>query len=59
MRAPLIKAITHFQKEATYRDKCFSALQVWNRDRATVLDGIDFLAADFSMPPTKRNEDEK
>jgi hypothetical protein len=58
VKASLIKAIKNFQKEASYRDKCFSALRVLDRDRAKVIDGVDLLAADFNIPLTKRNEDE-
>jgi hypothetical protein len=51
---PLIKALQNFQENASYRDKCFSALQVRNPDRARVIDGIDLLASDFGLPPTIR-----
>jgi hypothetical protein len=54
VKAPLIKALQNFQKDASYRDTCFSALQVRNRDRERVIDGIDLLASDFGLPPTVR-----
>jgi hypothetical protein len=42
---PLQRAIEMFQADATYRDKCFTGLQV--HDRKHIIDGLDLLAADF------------
>ncbi|MDD4456633.1 MAG: nucleotidyl transferase AbiEii/AbiGii toxin family protein [Syntrophotalea acetylenica] len=53
---PLIKALADFQARPDYRKKCFEDLQIINP--ATVIDGIDLLAADFTMTPTERTLDE-
>lgn len=49
---PLKKALTHFQIQPLYRDQCFTALQITKPSQ--IIDGIDLLAADFSLDPTLR-----
>jgi hypothetical protein len=53
---PLQRAIEMFQADATYRDKCFTGLQV--HDRKHIIDGLDLLAADFGLSPTRRRLNE-
>lgn len=43
--APLIRALDKFQNTPSYRDKCFTALQIQNR--ALILEGINLLSRDF------------
>jgi len=49
---PLKKALNKFQSSPKYREKCFSALEIENRE--AVIDGIDLLASDLKLPPTSR-----
>lgn len=49
---PLKRAIEMFQGDATYREKCYTDLQV--HDRKHIIDGLDRLAADFGLPVTQR-----
>lgn len=44
--SPLIKAIDKFQNSEIYRDKCFNALQIENREQ--VLSGVNLLSQDFT-----------
>ncbi len=53
---PLQKAIRVFQAEPAYRNACFSSLQVKNR--AEIINGLDLLASDFGISPTKRRDNE-
>ena len=53
---PLQDSIQFFQSEPDYRNMCFSSLQIQNR--AKIIDGLDLLASDFGIPPTKRRNDE-
>lgn len=53
---PLKRSIEMFQADPKYRNICFSSLQV--QDRVKIIDGLDFLAADFALPSTMRREDE-
>ncbi|WP_414574731.1 nucleotidyl transferase AbiEii/AbiGii toxin family protein [Anabaena sp. CCY 9402-a] len=49
---PLKKAISSFQNNPAYRDKCFTALRIINPSK--VIDGIDLMAADLSLEKTVR-----
>jgi len=53
---PLEKSIKFFQTKPDYRNACFSLLQVKNRTK--IIDGLDLLASDFGISPTKRRYDE-
>jgi len=53
VQQPLIRAIEEFQADAGYRNKCYEELEV--HDRKHIIDGLDLLAADFELPPTKRS----
>lgn len=54
---PLKKAIENFQQKAEYRKKCFRSLQLSNWP--ILIDGMDLLAQDLSLPFTPRNDDER
>lgn len=49
---PLKKAISSFQNNPTYRDKCFMDLRIINPSQ--IIDGIDLMAADLSLEKTVR-----
>jgi hypothetical protein len=49
---PLKKAISAFQNNPNYRDKCFTALRV--AEPSKVIDGIDLMAGDFCLEKTDR-----
>ncbi|BAY08754.1 nucleotidyl transferase AbiEii/AbiGii toxin family protein [Calothrix sp. NIES-2098] len=49
---PLKKAISFFQNNPNYRDKCFTALRIVEPSK--IIDGIDLMAADFSLDKTVR-----
>lgn len=53
---PLKKAISFFQKNPHYRDKCFTALGI--TESSKIIDGIDLMAADFCLEKTDRNYSE-
>lgn len=53
---PLKKAIENFQQKSDYRKKCFRSLQL--RDWPALIDGVDLLAQDLSLPLTLRTDDE-
>lgn len=55
--APLKKAIQSFQQKADYRKKCFRSLQLTNWP--ALIDGVDLLAQDSSLPVTPRTDDEQ
>lgn len=54
---PLQKAMAIFQSRPDFRRACFLDLQIVNP--CFIMDGIDLLASDFAMPPTKRSLDEE
>lgn len=53
---PLKDAILNFQRNADYRRRCFSSLQI--TDPILIIDGLDLLAADFQLEKTKRKAPE-
>jgi hypothetical protein len=52
---PLKVAIERFQQRENYRSKCFFSLQIEEDNFPRIIDGIDLLADDLGLPPTKRN----
>jgi hypothetical protein len=50
---PLKRAIQAFQSKPDYRLQCYERLQI--ETPATVIDGLDLLAAQFELPPCPRN----
>ncbi len=52
IKEPLKRAITQFQSESDYRDRCYQALSI--RQPYQIIDGLDLLAADFGLPKTNR-----
>lgn len=57
VRLSLQKAILAFQQKSDYRKTCFQSLQVKNLP--LVIDGLDLLAHDLSLPLTERVEKER
>lgn len=53
---PLQRAIANFQGNPEYRDRCYQRLNV--RSPKQVVDGLDQLAADFSLSNTPRSAQE-
>ncbi len=49
---PLKKAISFFQNNPNYRDKCFTALRIVKLSK--IIDGIDLIAADLCLEKTTR-----
>lgn len=49
---PLKKAISFFQNNPNYRDKCFTALRIVEPGK--IIDGIDLMAVDFGLEKTVR-----
>ncbi len=49
---PLKKAISFFQNNPNYRDKCFTALRIVEPSK--IIDGIDLMAADLCLEKTAR-----
>ena len=54
---PLVKALTKFQTQPNYREKCFASLQVVKR--LTIINGIDLLATDQGLSLTRGTQEEK
>jgi hypothetical protein len=53
---PLKKAISFFQNNPNYRDKCFTALRIVKPSK--IIDGIDLMAADLGLEKTARTFNE-
>jgi hypothetical protein len=53
---PLKKAISFFQNNPNYRDKCFTALQIIKPSK--IIDGIDLMATDLGLEKTARTFNE-
>lgn len=51
---PLKVAIERFQQRESYREQCFLSLQIEELNFSKIIDGIDLLANDLSLPSTKR-----
>jgi Nucleotidyl transferase AbiEii toxin, Type IV TA system len=51
---PLKIAIQSFQQRIDFREKCFSGLQIKNKQIPKIIDGIDLLACDFGLSTTER-----
>lgn len=53
---PLKKAVSFFQNNPDYRDKCFTALRIVEPTK--IIDGIDLIAADLCLEKTARTFNE-
>lgn len=56
VRMPLKQAVERFQTNQAYRAQCFQALAV--RDPRLIVDGLDLLARDLGLSPTRRAPEE-
>lgn len=54
---PLKNSLAKFQQSESYRNKCFSALEI--HDRPTILDGLDLLAGDHGLQRFERTWEEE
>ena len=52
IKESLIEAIKRFQSQPKLRKECYEVLQINNR--VAIIDGIDLLADDYSLPKTNR-----
>lgn len=53
VETPLKQAVSQFQQDADYRDRCYHALSIQQPQQ--IVDGLDLLAADFGLPKTERS----
>ena len=52
VRSALTKALTRFQLNSDWRDRCYQSLEIDRRN--LIIDGIDLLAEDLGLPATIR-----
>ena len=50
----LLSSVEDFQKDSPYRKTCVEALQINHNHHIALIDGLDLLAADLGLAPTKR-----
>ena len=56
---PLKIAIQRFQERVNFRERCFSSLQIKDKQIPKIIDGIDLLANDFGLNTTERTFNEQ
>ena len=55
----LVSSLRDFQDDSQYRRKCVETLQIDSENHIALVDGLDLIAKDFSLPPTRRTVHEE